>query len=26
MVFGMGENQAEADMDELSMFGYEPLQ
>ena len=26
MVFGMGENQAEMDMDELSMFGYEPLQ
>ena len=26
VVFGMGDNQAEADMDELSMFGYEPLQ
>ena len=26
MVFGMGENQAEMDIDELSMFGYEPLQ
>ena len=26
LVFGMGENQAEMDMDELSMFGYEPLQ
>lgn len=26
VVFGMGDNQAEADMDELTMFGYRPLQ